>query len=518
MGNNERMTEYERRRLENIKRNDEMLAALKIHSKLNDLSAVAAKRQRVEGKSYKRSPVKKPKTESPVVLRRSLRTRGVPPDAATAKGLSDDIDYEKQIKKTPQLNSYSVDRKSPREQGPLAMRDAYTGDDGLDQKLIETLSCSQKSILSEGDTVPCESIDNLEKSEDFETFKGRKMLLGAVNVDKLQLKSENIARLVPGRIMSLKFFPTLDMQMVVVGNKFGDIGFWNVNGMKDDGDGIYLFHPHSGPISGIVIDPYSITKMYSSCYDGFVRLMDVEKEVFDMVYCSEYTVYSMSLSPHNIKSLYFSEGKGGVNMWDVRAGKSLLSCDLHEDRINTIDFNPENENVFVTSSTDGTACIWDLRRMNADKPTPLMTVSHKRAVHSAYFSPTGKFLATTSIDDKVGLSSGANYENTSMVYHYNQTGRWISTFRGIWGWDDSSIYIGNMKRGVDVISVPGNRIVATLESDLLSAIPCRFDVHLYNVGMLAGATSGGQGNVFPRELMCFQDSGLNFRIGIVDST
>ncbi|KAK6126940.1 hypothetical protein DH2020_039318 [Rehmannia glutinosa] len=420
MGNNERMTEYERRRLENIKRNDEMLAALKIHSKLNDLSAVAAKRQRVEGKSYKRSPVKKPKTESPVVLRRSLRTRGVPPDAATAKGLSDDIDYEKQIKKTP---------------------------------------C---------DTVPCESIDNLEKSEDFETFKGRKMLLGAVNVDKLQLKSENIARL------------------------FGDIGFWNVNGMKDDGDGIYLFHPHSGPISGIVIDPYSITKMYSSCYDGFVRLMDVEKEVFDMVYCSEYTVYSMSLSPHNIKSLYFSEGKGGVNMWDVRAGKSLLSCDLHEDRINTIDFNPENENVLVTSSTDGTACIWDLRRMNADKPTPLMTVSHKRAVHSAYFSPTGKFLATTSIDDKVGLSSGANYENTSMVYHYNQTGRWISTFRGIWGWDDSSIYIGNMKRGVDVISVPGNRIVATLESDLLSAIPCRFDVHPYNVGMLAGATSGGQ--------------------------
>lgn len=64
--------------------------------------------------------------------------------------------------------------------------------------------------------------------------------------------------------------------------------------------------------------------------------------------------------------------------------------------------------------------------------------------------------------------------------------------RGVWGWDDSSICIGNMKRGVDVISVAGKRVVATLESDLMSAIPCRFDAHPYNVGMLAGATSGGQ--------------------------
>ncbi|KAI3446796.1 hypothetical protein Pfo_003461 [Paulownia fortunei] len=493
MGSSERMTEYERRRLENIKRNDEMLAALKIHSRLNDLSAVAAKRQRAQSKSYKRSPVKKPKTESPVVLRRSLRTRGVPPDAATASGLNDDVDDEQQNKKIPQLNSNSIHRKSPREQGPLAMRDAYTGDDGLDQKLIESISrCSQKSLLSEGDTVPSDTIDDLEKSEHFETFKARKGLSGLVNVEALELKSENIARLVPGRIMSLRFFPTLDMQMVVVGNKFGDVGFWNVNGKKDDGDGIYLFHPHSGPISGIVVEPFSISKMYSSCYDGFIRLMDVEKEVFDMVYSSEYTIYSISLSPRHTKSLYFSEGKGGVNMWDVRAGKSLLSCDLHEDRINTMDFNSENENLMATSSTDGTACIWDLRHMNADKTTPLKTVSHKRAVHSAYFSPTGKFLATTSIDDKVGLSSGANYENTSMVYHYNQTGRWISSFRGVWGWDDSSIYIGNMKRGVDVISVAATKTVATLESDLLSAIPCRFDAHPFNVGMLAGATSGGQ--------------------------
>ncbi|KAL0427653.1 UNVERIFIED_CONTAM: hypothetical protein Slati_2940100 [Sesamum latifolium] len=175
MGSNGKMTEYERQRLENIKRNEEMLAALKIQSRLNDLSSVAAKRQRVENKSYKRTPVKKPKTETPVVLRRSLRTRGVPPDAATASGLTDDVDDEKKIKKVPELNSHSVHRASPRKPGPFAMRDAYTGDDGLDQKLTETiLRCTKKSVLSETDSFPCDSIDIMDKSEDFETFKARK--------------------------------------------------------------------------------------------------------------------------------------------------------------------------------------------------------------------------------------------------------------------------------------------------------------------------------------------------------
>lgn len=42
----EKLSEYERKRLENIKRNDEMLAALKIQSKAADLSA-ASKRQRL---------------------------------------------------------------------------------------------------------------------------------------------------------------------------------------------------------------------------------------------------------------------------------------------------------------------------------------------------------------------------------------------------------------------------------------------------------------------------------------
>ncbi|CAL5374357.1 unnamed protein product [Camellia sinensis] len=79
-----------------------------------------------------------------------------------------------------------------------------------------------------------------------------------------------------------------------------------------------------------------------------------------------------------------------------------------------------------------------------------------------------------------------------MINHNNKTGRWISSFRAIWGWDDSYLFIGNMKRGVDVISTARRVCVATLQSPNLSAIPCRFDTHPYQIGMLAGSTSGGQ--------------------------
>lgn len=135
------------------------------------------------------------------------------------------------------------------------MKDAYRGDDMLDNRLVEIVSgCSRKVLLDETD-----SVDGSETSK-----IGRKSW-GSVDMEAFQLKPENIARVVPGRIMSLRFFPTLDMQMVAVGNKFGDIGFWHVNGKEEDGDEIHLYHPHPGPVSGIVIGPFSISKVRIIC-------------------------------------------------------------------------------------------------------------------------------------------------------------------------------------------------------------------------------------------------------------
>ncbi|KAF2317078.1 hypothetical protein GH714_011589 [Hevea brasiliensis] len=370
----------------------------------------------------------------------------------------------------------SKPRPSPRVMGPLTMRDAYSGTES-DRALIDTILFLEKkpqvdvSIkkkfdrceavkMEQSDGISHDSVKGVVKDEylDYGIKIDDKETESCVDVWSMGLKTENIARVLPGRIMAVRFLPCNDVRMIVAGNKFGNVAFWNMDSKGEEGDGIFLYRHHTGPISGILCQQSCLSKIYTSCYDGFLRLMNAEKEVFDLVYSGRFS-----------------------SQWI-----------LHEDRINSIDFNSQNPNIMATSSTDGTACLWDLRSVNADKAKSLKILNHNRAVHSAYFSPSGSFLATTSADNTVGILGGVNFEDTSMIYHYNQTGRWLSPFRGIWGWDDSSIFIGNMKRGVDVISCSQRRSILTLQSSHMSAIPCRFDAHPCKVGMLAGATSGGQ--------------------------
>ncbi|RHN64097.1 putative transcription factor WD40-like family [Medicago truncatula] len=204
-------------------------------------------------------------------------------------------------------------------------------------------------------------MSNKEQVND--TSKNRKKIECSLELESLSLDRKNIARVVPdGGITHLRFLPSNDFKMVVAGNRVGDIGFWNVGESE-----VFVYHPHQAPISGISIHPHCLSKIYTSCNDGFVRMMDAEKEVFDMVYHSsndeskkkkDKGIYALSQPKNEANCLYLAEGSGYLTVWDNRIGKCSSSSrlDLHQLRINTIDFNPENPHIGVTSSSDGTAC------------------------------------------------------------------------------------------------------------------------------------------------------------------
>jgi WD40 repeat protein len=147
-------------------------------------------------------------------------------------------------------------------------------------------------------------------------------------------------------------------------------------------------------------------QIYTSCNNGFVRMMDAEKEIFDIVYNSSdgRGIYALSQPKNDANCLYIAEGSGSLTVWDNRIGKcsSPPHFALHRRRINTIDFDPENPHIAVTSSTDGTACTWDFR-CTGDKSnlTALKTFTYERALQSAYFSPSGCSIATTRYDTLV---------------------------------------------------------------------------------------------------------------------
>ncbi|KAL5698789.1 hypothetical protein ACHQM5_029780 [Ranunculus cassubicifolius] len=439
----ETLTNYERIRLENIKRNKEMMANLEVHSKVLQLSS-----HRLKKKFIKRDYFQANNS----VVRKSLRSQGLPPPVCeTAKTIIQ-----------PEI--------SPKEIVPLTMQDAYVGNSS-DRPLIDAIiNISDKALVAEREVTRNDQ---------------------SLDVKSMVLKPENVSVAMRNNVMNMMFFPSPNRRVIIAGFQLGNIGFWDTDCEDQDSGGIYLYQPHRQIISGISVQPFSLSKVYSSCYGGLIRLMDVGREYFDLVYSTDDSIFCLSQRTQEAESLYFAEGRGLLNVCDIRVGKCSNSWMLHNERINTIDFNPESSNLMATGSSDGTVCIWDLRNMNSHKPKYLNRVAYETPVRSAYFSSSGRFLATTQRNAEVGILAGGDYVDISAIYRPRKKAICEPQFRAIWGWDDSYLFIGNVENGVDVISTI-DRNVATLNSSLMSSVAVRLAVHPYKVGTLAGATRYGR--------------------------
>uniref|UniRef100_A0ACD6AFB5 Uncharacterized protein n=1 Tax=Avena sativa TaxID=4498 RepID=A0ACD6AFB5_AVESA len=439
------LTEYERLRAENIRRNDVILASLR--RKADELSAAiksssSAKRGRFG------QPRKKPTAPSPpTVLRRSLRLSQLPPS------------HSPDAEPTP---------------GPPPKARSTTFSSSLASSILDAVSLPPGAAMV--------------RADDFDAGK------------ELVLMPANVRKVVPDRIFGVRVLPLVDRTVVVAGNKLGNIGFWDVDGVVEDegADGVFEYLPHRGPVPAIVAHPSLPHKIYSCSYEGEICLMDLEKENFHMIHLCDYPVYSLCQAPDNASCLYFGDGNGELKLFDERMGKVSATWDSHDNTINSIDFHPEKKTMLATSSTDRTSRIWDLRRLKKKKEDCLKVLKHNRSVQSAYFSPSGRMLATTSLEDTVRVFHGDDFDSSRIIKHNNQTGRWLSTFKAIWGWNDADLFIGNMRRAIDIISVGSSDSglsssnSACLESEHMTAIPCRFSAHPYKVGHLACASSGGK--------------------------
>ncbi|CAI8610474.1 unnamed protein product [Vicia faba] len=439
----QKLSEYELKRLENIRRNTEMISALKIYSKASQLFKPPSAVTKLKSE-------KKPKTETPNATRFSLRTRGVATDP------SNSLFYSNTKSSNPNILDH------------LPMKEAYKGTHS-DCSFIETLK-QQSNGTAKMNKTEC-----------------------SFELESMSLNPENISNVVPGRITQTRFFPSNDFKMIVAGDNSGNIGFWNVGQSE-----VFLYRPHETIISGIVVQSHCLSKIYTGCNDGFARMMDVEKEIFDIVYKSsdKACISALSQPKNEANCLYLAEGSGVLTVWDKRIGtcSSLSGLALHRMRINTIDFNPENPHIAVTSSSDGNACTWDFRRIGGmgkgGNFPALRRFSHEMALQSAYFSPSGRSLAITSKNNTIVIYSGVNLKDAAFVNDVrSQT---LSIFRAIWGWDDSYLFTGSTKRGIGIVSTAQKATVMTLESPLVPAVPHKFDAHSYEVGMLAAGTGGGQ--------------------------
>ncbi|GIL81685.1 hypothetical protein Vretifemale_10709 [Volvox reticuliferus] len=177
-------------------------------------------------------------------------------------------------------------------------------------------------------------------------------------------------------------------------------------------------------------------------------------------------------------------GDGGENgpAEAVAAAHGLVvgGLQIRSRKINSLHLEPATNVLLASSCSDGTVCIWDVRKLGTavaavahtrtgSSPPPrspsackpLSELRHGKSCHAAYWAHDGsRRLLSTSYDDTIriwspsgGVGSGdldGHLELELSIPHNNQTGRWITPFRAVWSAACDAVFVGNMQRGLDV--------------------------------------------------------------------
>jgi hypothetical protein len=190
------LTDYERLRQENIRRNEAMLAS--VRRKADELSTAIRSAKRGRGLPRKQpgeKPRKKPSKNPDTPTRCSLRSAGLPP--------------------------------------------AYLLPEPYSTHLSSSLA---SSILGAASPSPAEA---KTRADDFHAAK------------ELVLKPAHARRVVTSSILSLRVLPLVDRTVVAAGDQVGNIGFWDVDAVPEDQDGdgagrVFRYWPHKRPVAAIV--------------------------------------------------------------------------------------------------------------------------------------------------------------------------------------------------------------------------------------------------------------------------
>jgi len=149
--------------------------------------------------------------------------------------------------------------------------------------------------------------------------------------------------------------------------------------------------------------------------------------------------------------------------------------------------------------------LWDIRKFRDNRngkgeaPTPL-TVQHAgKSVNSAFFSPSGSTLLSTTMANTLDITKDAHLKNdetlvaTKRVRHDNHTGRWLTTFMAQWHPSADIFVVGSMKRPrcIELFDSSGNELRA-IQGEALTAVAsrCCFHPSLDKLVLVGGNSSG----------------------------
>jgi len=454
---------YEQMRLENIRRNQEMLAKLNLQAHAASLKPKGKKK--IVRRSSKKASIKREPS------RRSLRVQGL---TADGEKLPDNF------------------RALP--------KGAYKPERVHEEASME-ISASNKDFLKQ-------LTENKTKDGEETAEVGVSTLKYAERLAMLQVDEQSVEKLTPKRVYSAALHPSTDTIMGAVGDKIGNLALWKVGSSKKEA-GVVSFHPHANVVSGLMFGATNPNKLYSCSYDGRIRMLDLQKQAFDEIYqTNEDRFYVMDFIK-NSENFYISSSEGFVRKIDPRAKKVVEEFALHDNKIFTVSVNQENPYELCTASLDRTMRLWDARKIGKGKPKPIHEMVHGLSVTGASYSPDGKYIVSCCNDhylrvwNTAKLTAKSSDEDgpvpDSRVRHNNKTGRWLTKFRCYWDPKQQGAFtIGSMERPrcIEVFGVnedaSSTSLIMRLRDDNVASVQS-INVPHPKLDVILSANSSGRG-------------------------
>ncbi|XP_061450746.1 WD repeat-containing protein 76 isoform X2 [Rhineura floridana] len=299
------------------------------------------------------------------------------------------------------------------------------------------------------------------------------------SLHKMVLQEDSVAKVVQNRIHSVAIHPSESRSLVAAGDKWGQIGLWDLDCRQEDG--VHVFSPHSRPVSCMYFSPSDPAHLLSLSHDGTLRCGDLTRAVFDEVYRNEeYHLSAFDFSTVDASTLIVAMWDGEVAVVDRRTPgtSSELSAKLNSKTTRTVHVHPVNRHYFIAAGAENVA-IYDARHLEKSGGKPVVSLTgHTKSVASAYFSPvTGNRVLTTCADDTLRIFGTKCISSLAPVLttirHNNYTGRWLTKFRAVWDPKrDDCFVVGSMSRPrqIEAFHATGQLLHSFINEDCLGSV------------------------------------------------
>jgi WD40 repeat protein len=493
------ISDLEKRRLENIARNEQLLKELELKGIGDEIfTDVRKSAGRTTSPKKKRPlPVKKEPEITP--RRKSRRLEG--------KKAESEIEKENaQLQLV--LDKKTAEEDRARKEGQMNLSEIVNRGDW--SQTLDVLS-DLGSKVSQGDY-----FDNI-------IYDNPDIKSARANLSHLSLMDKvdpNNIKVTTERIFSVEFHPSTDKRLVLAGDKVGEVGIWDVDQVTIEDDQevaqILSLKAHTRAVATIAIDPRSSQKAYTCSYDGSIRCLDLKMGISTEVFVygddprNPIGISDFGLAEPNI--VYFSTLDGEFGVHDLRnkfsAAKILR---LHEKKIGGFSFNPNAVHQIATASLDRTMKIWDLRatpRIGHTKETTAHGYGEylsRLSISATEWNSSGQILIN-GYDDTINVFDVANsdswttkttfedpFEPKVRIKHNCQSGRWVSILKARWHKNPADgvnkFVIANMRRFIDIYSGDGKQL-AHLGHEAMSAVPAVVQFHPSQNWVVGGSASG----------------------------